>query len=145
MPWLSLLGRYWPYILIAILGLVVHHYRGALIASENDYMAFRAKVEVLGEQAKLQAKLKEESYAKAITTATAGRTAALDQLRKQINTPSSHVPLTPAVAPGDTAICFDPPAFAAAVERYRSRVQGIVGSGEEAQIDARALLGSWPK
>ena len=150
---LPLLARFWFVVPIALLMASTAYYRGQThqehakrIEVEAAYEQFKAGVKIAGEAAQAAAKAKDQANEKTIKSAVAGRADALRRLRDaESNTSSRSVPLVPAAAAGDRQICFDPPALTAAVERYRARVRGLAQSGDEAQIDAQALIDGWPK
>ena len=124
----------------------LHSAQAQVVAVQARFDAFTEQVDTLGKAQEAKNKEKESQDAKAIRDAVTGRDIALNSLRNEINRASGRpASLTPAAPAGSGDICFDPPAFAAAVERYRGRVRAIVGTGEEAQIDARTLLEGWPK
>lgn len=141
---LPILGRFWWLPVVIVLSLATLYYKHAYNASEARYVVFEAKVEALGEAAKVAAKKEELKHEQAISAAVAGRDVARKRLREQI-AGSGRVSLTPQTAPGSDAICFGTAEFAAAVERYRAGVRGLVGAGDEAAIDAKTLLEGWPK
>ena len=145
---LSLLGRFWFVPVILIMGLAVHHYRTELRVTTAEFEAYKSKVAELGAQAEKRKIEVESANANQIRDAVSSRNAALASLRAaqaQAAAGRSRVPLTPAAAAGSGALCFDQKALSAAVERYRERVRGLVEIGDEAQIDAQALVRAWPK
>lgn len=139
-------------IIVAVLGLAVGIQTLRLNASQArekavqaSFDSFVAQTKAIGEVAAKQAKETEAKYAKQAQSAIASRDDALRRLRESATSSGrDRVPITPASAPGDSQICFEPAGFAAAVEGFRGRVQGIVTEGQAAQIDAQALLGAWP-
>ena len=117
-----------------------------LDAVKNEFAAFVSNVEVEGEKAKVRKIEKESKDAKTIAAAVSDRDAALKRLRlAQAGAGRGSVSLAPPAAAGSREICFEPEAFASAIDRFRERVTGIVIQGEEAAIDAQALLEGWPK
>ena len=131
-------------ILIAGLSVALKIQSSRLEACNAKYESFVAQTRILGEQAKAAKEKKEAQDAKRVNDAVASRDDALRRLRDE-RSRSSRVPLTPAAPAGSEQICFGQSALAAAVEQYRERVRGLVEAGDEAQIDAQALLRAWPE
>jgi hypothetical protein len=101
-----------------------------------------------GLKAKQDAIEKEKQDATQIANAVVTRDAALARMRAAEAAASAarrRVPLTPASAGVGGLICFEQKALSAAVESYRGSVRGIAESGDEATVDARALIDAWPK
>jgi len=142
---IPLLRQAWPYLLIGALTLSTAYYRSQYQQAERNLEVFQTAVEMVGTQAAKRNKEITDAWKKNAALAWTGRNAALARLRESESAGSSRVPLSPPTAPGDSAICFEPAQFAAAVERFRSRVSGIVAQGEGSAIDARALLEAWPR
>lgn len=152
--WLTLLAKFWFVIPIALLMASTAYYKHDAKSEHTErvkvaaeYEQFTVGVKLAGDKATLEAKRKDAENAKTIQSAVAGRADALKRLRDSVQGNSSGRPLslTPAVAAGTSEICFEPTAFAAAVEQYRRSVRRIVEQGDEAQIDAQALIQGWPK
>jgi len=130
------------FLLAVLLGLGLTIQTQRLKAVKAEYAQYQAGVKAQGELAIKANKAKEAQYAKNIKSAVAGRDAALKRLRDSAG--SSAAPISPKPPAGSDQLCFDPPAFAAAVEAFRSGVQGIVTEGDAAQIDAESLVQAWP-
>ena len=144
--WITLLSRFWYVLVIVALLASTAWYRNSAEKTQLKFDAFVSETKALGEQAKAHKIEKEYQDAKQITDAVTSRNAALASLRTaQANASRSRVPLAPQATAGSSQICFDPPALSAAVERYRGRVRGLVETGDEANIDAKALIQAWPK
>ena len=112
--------------------------------------AFVAQVKANGEAAKAKAEAKEKEDAKRVTDAVSERDTALKRLR-QSNTTSRQLSRTASAPKGSSEICIGTPAYNAAMERYRGRIQrgmdgtsGLATEGDAAQIDAQALVKAWP-
>ena len=126
----------------------VHHYRSELKLTEAQYEVYRANVKALEEQAKAHTIEVEAKNERQITDAIGSRNAALSSLRAaqaQANAGRNSVPLSPAAPAGSDQICFSQKALSSAVERYRGRIFDLVKEGDEASIDANALIQAWPK
>ena len=151
MPIISKFEIYGIILVIIALAMGAAYYKGHKAGADEvqqKFDLFTAQVKAEGEKAKADALQKEKDYATQITTATDARNAALSRLQlaqAAANSSRNRVSLTPAPAAGSTKICFEPVAFAAAIERYRQRVAGVVGTGDSAQIDAQTLIQAWPK
>ena len=124
------------------------YYKGYTAGEEKiqtKYDLFVAQVNAAGEKARADALTKEKENADKVATAVASRDAALNSLRQaSARLAASRVPLVPAAAAGSNSQCFSPKALTAAVESYRAAVFGLVAEGERANIDAAALIKSWP-
>ena len=117
-------------------------YASRLQSCKTEHAEFVAKVELLGKQAEAAAKLKESQDAKQIKDALSDRDAALKRLHN--NTNQNRVPLVPPAPTGSSEICYEQSFLNTAVERFRTGVRSLVTVGDEAQIDAQALIKAWP-
>ena len=162
MPWTLLLNKWlWVAMAISVLTLAVAYERHGKIAAQTalasekaNYAAFVDQVKQVGEKAQAAAAAKEKGYADQITVATSERDAALRKLRQSAGAGPRPGDLSrpPAAPAGDPQVCLDSTAYTAALAGYRERLATILGrigeiagSCDEAQIDAQALISSWPK
>lgn len=142
---LPILGRFWWLPVVIVLSLATLYYKHAYNASEARYVVFEAKVEALGEAAKVAAKKEELKHEQAISAAVAGRDVARKRLREQIAGAGS-VPSEP-IAPAGVADLrgITPAEFERAYEKLARELSGIAQEGDEAVIDSKALWGGWPR
>jgi len=153
--WITLLARFWYLIPIALLTASTGWYRheasqehAQRIQIAAEYKAFTAQVDALGKAQEQASKLKDAEHAKTVSVAVSNRADALRLLRdvqNKADARSRDLPIVPAAAVSGGAICYDQKAVAAAIERYRQRIAGVVAEGDSAQIDAKSLLDGWPK
>lgn len=144
-----------PYVILGVVAFFLVSVGGAYMKGHSDgadkiqgkYDLFVAETKALGAKAEADKVIKEKKDADQITAAVAGRDTAIRRLREleKARASVSRVPLTPAAAQGSSYQCFEPKALSAAVERYRGRVRNFVTQGDEAAIDAAALIQAWPK
>ena len=139
---ISLLIRFWYFIPILLLAFSTWYYKTGMERTQRHYDGYKAEVRILGEIAEKAAKQKEAEYEQKIKLSMSNRLASYKRVREQSR--ERPVSITPAIAPGSEQICFDPPAFDAAIEQYRERVRRLVEQGDEAQIDAETLINAWP-
>ena len=132
----------------------LHITRADLKAVEAQYDGFKQTVKANGEKAEAEAKLKESQNDQQIDDAITVRDDALAKLRAatQANPAGRRLSGSPTAPAGSSQICIDASAYNAAFSRYRERLGGsmegirrLVIEGDEAAIDAKALIQAWPK
>ena len=133
----------------------LHIARADLGVVQAKYDGFVQTTEANGRTAVAEAKLKEKTNEEAITTANTGRADALGRLRiseAALSAAGRRLPSSPAAPAGSSQICFESATYNAAFSKYRDRLIAsmerlgqLVVEGDEAQIDAKSLLQSWPK
>ncbi len=129
--------------MILLLSVGVYVQTKRLGAVKAEYAGFVAKVKAEGELAEAERIRKEAEYAKSIKVAVTGRADALKRLRDSSG--QRQTSLSPATPAGSGLLCFSPAEFDGAVERFRGGIRALVTTGDEANIDARALLEAWPR
>lgn len=138
-------------LLLALLvaGGLANHYHNALKMTEAQYEAFQAEVKATGEAAKAKELEKEKIRANAIQKAAFERDTAVADLRRlrdeTTRSRSYVVPPSAAAAKDGSRVCFDFKAFDAAIRKFDQDVSGIAAAGDEARLNARALIEGWPK
>ena len=140
-------------IAVAVLYRFLHIARADLKVCKAGFSEFKSTVEANGKRAQAEAKLKEATNAQAISGALTERDAALVRLRdSQKRSASRRLSSGPAAPAGSDQICISSTAYNAAFQRFRERlVSSLDGlgslavEGDEAQLDAKALIEAWPK
>lgn len=149
MPIISKLEIYGVFLLLIALGMGAAYFKGkheGMAEVQAKFDLFTAQVKAEGEKARADALAKEKTYADQINAANTGRDRALASLRvEQARPRGGFVPIPAAGSGGDSKICYERAALDAALRKLDTGVSQIVGSGDQAIIDAAALIKAWPK
>lgn len=124
------------------------HHRGYVEGRQEvqtKFDAFVAETKAVAAQAEADKVKKEAEYAKNLDAANRGRDSALASLRvEQARPRGGFVPIPAAGSGADSRVCFDAGALDAALRKLDSGVSAIVGQGDTALINAKALIAGWP-
>lgn len=112
---------------------------------KSEYAEFVARAEARAAEQKADNAIKEKSHAEKIHAAERSRNAALVKLRDQARTRGSVLPDVAAGAAGTETICFDRRGLDVALRNFTTGVEGLVLEGDQAIIDNRSWLSSWPE
>jgi hypothetical protein len=137
-------------VLAALTGLYFYVHHAGYVQGKAEVQATLDKLVdqtmEAGFKATLDNKLKEQANAKTISDALTARNDALNKLRLAKAGPGSgRLPSVTPAPVGSGNQCYDPSALASAIEKFRAGVEILVGEGDSASIDAKALIDSWPK
>jgi hypothetical protein len=123
----------------------IHYYRSKYLVVKAEGEAFKAQTAALGEKAKADKIEKETKDAKRIADAESARDAALAKLRVEQARPRGG--FVPSAAPGSkdpSRVCYERSPLDAALRKLDSGVSRLIGEGDAAIINGRAILNSWP-
>lgn len=137
-------------VIYGVIAIAVTGYVGHCEYVKKDRTQFIAKLEAQAEAQKLENKRKETENAKRIQDALGERDAALKRLRNKPRPVSLSDPTAPASV--GSRFSIETSAYNAAMGEFRkslgaglAEAQRLATEGDEAAIDAKALLQSWPR
>lgn len=138
-------------LIVALLSVAVYVQTVRVNSCRAEFDAFKVKVESKGEAAKEVNKEKEKANEDTRKRVVTRRNADRKRLRDTAAS-GGGMPVSPATVAADRGVCFDAAGYNAAHERFASglerlipQLRGLAIEGDEAGIDARALIDSWPR
>jgi hypothetical protein len=124
----------------------LHTAQAEVVQIQAKFALFVEQTRQLGEAQIAKNKETEAKNAQKISSALSARNDAISKLRQSLASPrAGFVSGDTGASAGNSNVCFERQALDAALRRLDSGVSQIIGSGDQAVIDAISLLQAWPK